>query len=97
MRHNPEAEVAFVDSLCVARAFENEIVLAFCNAAGAFEGSKGACHSIGHSQVAVPFVGPAALLAHSREEILLCQVDTAILAEAEASYEIRSDLSRRSP
>ena len=97
MRHNPKAEVAFVDSLCVARAFENEIVLAFCNAAGAFEGSRGTCHSIGHSQVAVPFVGPAALLAHSREETLLCEVDTAILAEAEASYEIRGDLSRRPP
>ena len=92
VRHNPDAEVAFVDSLCVARAFENEIALVFCNAAGAFEGSKGTCHSIGRSQVALPFVGPAAMLPHGREEMLVCQVDTAVLAEAEAAYEIRKDL-----
>jgi len=91
-RHNPNAEVAFVDSLCVARAFENEMVVAFCNVAGGFAGSKGACHSIGHSQVAVPFKGAAAILGHAREEILVHEVDAAILAEAEVSYEIRKDL-----
>ena len=95
LRHNPRAEVAFVDSLCVARAFEHEIALAFCNVAGAFEGTEGTCRSIGHSQVALPFKGAVAKLDHDREEMLLCEVDTAILAEAESSYEIRKDLQAR--
>ena len=95
VKHNPESEVAFVDSLCVARAFENEVVLAFCNAAGRFETSKGAVHSIGRSQVAVPFKGAVARVEHDREEMLIQEVDTAILAEAEAAYEIRKDLRRK--
>jgi predicted amidohydrolase len=95
MRHNPRAEELFVDSLCVARAFENEAVVAFCNIAGSFQGSKGPCHSIGHSQIALPFTGRVAMLDHSREEMLVHEVDTAILTEAETSYEIRKDILGR--
>jgi len=91
-QHNPNSERVFVDSLCAARAFENEIVVAFCNTAGSWDGSRGPCESIGRSQVAMPFIGPAAVLDHNREEMLLCDVDTAILAEAEKSYEIKKDL-----
>jgi len=91
-QHNPDSERVFVDSLCSARAFENEIMVAFCNAAGSWDGSRGPCESIGRSQVAVPFIGPAALLDHNREEMLLGDVDTAILAEAEKCYEIKKDL-----
>ena len=96
MRHNPRAEELFVDSLCVARAFENESVVAFCNAAGGWAGSKGPCNSIGRSQVAVPFKGAIARLDGGREEMLLAEVDTAILAEAETSYEVRKDIAGRS-
>lgn len=91
-RHNPQAEGLFVDSLCVARAFENEMAVAFCNVAGGFETPNGRRRSIGHTQVAVPFKGAVALLGHSEEAMLLAGIDTAILAEAEKSYEIRKDI-----
>jgi len=94
-RHNPQAEGLFVDSLCVARAFENEMVVAFCNIAGGFDTPGSRRRSIGHSQVAVPFKGAVALLGHSDEAILVAEVDTAILAEAETAYEIRRDLAAR--
>ncbi|MBM4032034.1 MAG: carbon-nitrogen hydrolase family protein [Planctomycetes bacterium] len=91
--HNPRAEELFVDSLCVARAFENEMAVAFCNVAGAFGKPSGPHHSMGHTQVALPFKGAIALLGHSDEAMLLAEIDTAILAEAEAAYEIRKDLA----
>ena len=91
-RHDPNAEQSFIDACCTARAFENEMVLVFCNAAGAWEGSRGLSTSAGHTQVAVPFLGAAARLDDNGEAILVHEVDTAILAEAERSYEIRKDL-----
>lgn len=96
-RHNPQAEELFVDSLCVARAFESECVVAFCNVAGAFDTRVGRRHSMGHSQVAVPFKGAIARLGHADEEMLLAEVDTSLLADAEAAYEIRKDLAAREP
>ncbi len=93
-RHNPRAEELFVDSLCVARAFENEMAVAFCNVAGAYHKPSGPHHSMGHTQVALPFKGAIALLGHSDEAMLLAEVDTAILREAEAAYEIRKDIVR---
>lgn len=91
-RHNPQAEQMFIDSCCAARAFENEIVLVFCNVAGEWQGRTEPCVSAGHTQITVPFVGPAAILEHNQEAVLLHEVDTAILAEAETSYEIKKDL-----
>ena len=91
-RHNPRAEQLLIDSSCTARAFENEMAVVFCNVAGRWNGSRGPCTSAGHTQVAVPFVGPAAMLEHNQEAVLLHEVDTAILADAEQSYEIKKDL-----
>ena len=91
-RHNPNTEQLLIDSCCYARAVENEIIVIFCNVAGEWAGRKGPSTSAGHTQVAVPFVGAAAILPHNREAILLHDVDTAILAEAETSYEIKKDL-----
>lgn len=91
-RHNTKAEELFVDSLCAARAFENEMAVAFCNVAGEFDTSGGRRRSMGHSQVAVPFRGAVALLGHSEEGMLLAEIDTSILSEAETAYEIKKDL-----
>ncbi|HUT34505.1 MAG TPA: carbon-nitrogen hydrolase family protein [Planctomycetota bacterium] len=93
-RHNPRAEELFVDSLCVARAFENEVAVAFCNVAGEFDTPGGRRHSMGHSQVAVPFKGAVALLGHSDEAMLVAEIDTSILSDAESAYEIRKDLAK---
>jgi predicted amidohydrolase len=95
LRHNPDAEIESVDSLCVGRAFENEIILVFCNAAGRPRTADFSEKLIGHSQIAVPFKGAVKKLSHNREEMFVQEVDTAILKDAERAYKIRKDLKRR--
>ncbi len=90
VRHNPESEVLFVDALCTVRAFEQEIILVYANAAG----KVGADTLIGHSQITVPFRGPLQLCTHANEAMFVQTVDTAILTDAETAYEIRQDLQK---
>lgn len=93
LEYDREAEIKFVDSLCVARAFENEMCVVFCNPAGERK-REGSTQSIGHSQIALPFVGAVKKLAQ-REEMFVERVDTAILDVAEEAYKIRRDLATR--
>lgn len=91
LKYDKYAEVTLVDSLAVARAFENEIIFVFCNASGEnyknFEKTP-----IGHSQITAPFIGAIKRLEHNKEEMFIQEVDTAILKEAEDTYKIREDL-----
>jgi predicted amidohydrolase len=89
------SEVKLVDSICIARAFENEIILVYCNAAGKFLYEKIEGTLIGHSQITVPFIGAINKLEHNKEEMFMQEIDTSILKIAEQSYKIRSDLKNR--
>ena len=91
---NPHAEVMLVNALCIARAFEHEIVLVYANAAGKTNLDGNKYTLIGQSQVTVPFKGPLDIVMHNDEAMFVQEVDTAILAIAEESYEIRSDLQK---
>jgi predicted amidohydrolase len=93
LEYDRQAEEKFVDSLCVARAFENEICMVYCNAAGT-TARDGYTTSIGHSQIAVPFKGALSRL-DQQEELLIQRVDTSILRVAEQAYQIRRDLAGR--
>lgn len=101
MKHEPQAEVKLVNALCVARAFENNVVVVYANAAGSvgYEGGEEAEeaeeHLIGRSQITVPFKGALNLLDHNREAMFIQEVDTSILLDAERAYEIRKDLEMR--
>ncbi len=55
--HTLDAEARFVDALCTARAFEQEIVLMYANAAAPLQPRQGTGTLLGHSQVTVPFKG----------------------------------------
>lgn len=95
MKHDPRSEITFVDALCTARAFEQNIILVYANAAdtlridGVQQGEL-----IGHSQVTVPFKGALQRCDHNHETMFVQSVDTALLAEAEVAYEIRRDLRK---
>ncbi len=94
LAHNPHAEVVAVNALCVARAFENEIVLVFANAAtGNTSKEVGDKNLIGQSQIAVPFRGVVKILNHSHEEMFIQAVDTTIIKDAEIAYRIRNDIA----
>lgn len=47
-----------------------------------------------HSQVTVPFVGPLAKLGSAAEGMIVVDLDLQTLEDAEANYQIRSDISR---
>lgn len=92
----PDAEVKGVNAAVVSRAFENEFIMVFCNAAGPhvnIGGRKDAL--IGRCQIAVPFKGVLRRFDHNREAMFIQEVDTSILKLAEKAYEIRADLKGR--
>ena len=93
IKHDANAEVKLVNALCVSRAFENEVVLVYANAAGSknIEGEQ----LIGRSQITVPFKGALNVLNHNGEAMFVQEVDTTLLQDAEQSYEIRNDLRTR--
>lgn len=92
--HDPDSEVKLVNALCMTRAFENEIVLVYANAAAKRNVDEHFETLIGHSQITVPFKGVLKSLNHNKEEMFSQEIDTAILADAEESYEIRKDLQK---
>ncbi|HEY4035887.1 MAG TPA: carbon-nitrogen hydrolase family protein [Ktedonobacteraceae bacterium] len=92
LKYDPDAETKLVDALCTARAFENEIILVYANAAGKCVGPEGILRLIGHSQITAPFTGPLHILPHSNQEMFIQSVDTAILNTAEDAYSIKKDL-----
>jgi predicted amidohydrolase len=92
--HDPDSEVKLVNALCISRAFENEIVLVYANAARRLTGAENFDTLIGQSQITVPFKGVLKSLNHNREEMFSQEIDTAILANAEEAYEIRKDLQK---
>lgn len=92
MQHDPNSETIFVDALCTARAFEQEIILAYANAAGELNLDGEHATLIGHSQITVPFKGALQRCEHNREAMFVQAVNTEMLAEAETVYEIRRDL-----
>ena len=95
VKFDANSEIKLVDSLCVGRAFENEIIFVYCNAAGKLNLGKYSDTLIGHSQITIPFKGCVKKLDHNKEEMFIQEIDTAILKTAEKSYKIREDLQNR--
>ena len=95
MKYNKKAEKEFIDSLCIARAFENEIILVFCNAAGKFQTSSTNFNLVGHSQITAPLKGVIKKLNHNREKMFIQEIDTKIINVAESVYKIRKDIKTR--
>jgi predicted amidohydrolase len=76
---NMKSEVAFLDSVTVARAYENTCAVAFCN-------------SWGESQVAMPILGCLGKLGVEEDDMIISEVDLNVLEVAEEHYKVRADL-----
>ncbi|MDP2631781.1 MAG: carbon-nitrogen hydrolase family protein [Candidatus Uhrbacteria bacterium] len=87
--YNNNSEIEFVNSMTIARAFENEAAVIFCNAANNKQPRERSL--IGRSQIALPFIGPIKRLNHNREEMFITEIDTIILDVAEDTYQIKKD------
>jgi len=97
LMHEPNSEIKLVNAICTARAFENEIILVFANAAAYSSVSQGTDRLFGRSQITAPFKGPLHILPHADEEMFVQTVDTDILKDAEYAYMIRKDLGVQVP
>ena len=90
LKYNKDAELLFLKSTMVARAFENTCCIIFCNAGGPKEEGYA-----GLSQVAMPIVG---MVEGSHEDgiagMKIVEVDMNILEIAEKNYKVREDLAR---
>ncbi len=93
--YDKNSEIKLVDSTCITRAFENEIALIYCNAAGNIKVEKYNDTLIGHSQITVPFKGSIKKLDHNKEEMFIQEIDTKILKDSEKVYKIRKDTKTR--
>lgn len=94
MKYDKDAEIKSVNSLCTTRAFENEIVLVYVNAAEKIKTGKISDDLIGQSQITVPFKGVLKKLEHNKEQMFIQEVDSAIIEDAEKEYKIRKDLQK---
>lgn len=92
--YDKRSEEKAIDAFCVERAFENEIILVFCNAAGVQVFGHNREKLVGHSQVTEPFKGVVKKFNHHREGMFIAEVDTSILRQAETSYKIKNDLRK---
>src|SRR3989338_1111327 len=81
IKYDKNSEIKFVDSLCTARAFENEIIFVYCNAAGELNLNEYKDTLIGYSQITMPFKGAVKKLEHNKEETFAVQIDTDILKD----------------
>jgi predicted amidohydrolase len=88
LRHNPMSEALFMESMLVARAYENTCAVVFVNAGG----QKGGDYA-GLSQVAVPFQGALGKLG-GEEGMSVVELDMQILEDAEENYKVREDMGR---
>lgn len=95
LKYDKKSDIKLVDSLCVACAFENEIILVYCNPSGNLVLPKFKGKLLGHSQITVPFKGAIKKLEHNQEEMFIQEVDTKILIDAEKAYQIKKDLKNR--
>ncbi|HLD02175.1 MAG TPA: carbon-nitrogen hydrolase family protein [Candidatus Nanoarchaeia archaeon] len=95
-RYNKDSEVDLVNATCVTRAFENEIVMIYCNAAGKLKLGNFEDRLIGRSQITMPFKGSVKRLNHNEEEMFIQEIEpNNILKDAESVYKIRKDLKKR--
>jgi predicted amidohydrolase len=87
-------ESLVVDSLCIARAFENNLIMIYCNIASGIYDGKINDAPVGHSQIALP-LQVVEKLNHNKEEMFVKEIDTSILEEVENVFRIRKDLRNK--
>lgn len=98
-RHISGNEKIFVNSICPARAIENEVLFIYANAAGKAEYSlETQMHYgelIGQSQICAPIFGTVASLKDNSEGFVSYTYDKQIAEDAEQIFKIRQDLRTR--
>lgn len=95
IKYDKNSEIKLIDSICTARAFENEIIFVYSSAASR-QKTEGTVDTLaGHSQIAVPFRGCIKKMNNNKEGMFVQEVNTDILNDAEKVYKIREYLKNK--
>jgi predicted amidohydrolase len=87
LKRNPGFEKLTMQSVLMARAFENTAAIVFVNAGGVQEGN------LGLSQVVMPFLGSVGAPLGHAEGMAIVDLDMEILEDAEQIYRVRQDMA----
>lgn len=94
-KYNKLSELILVDSLCISRSFENEVIIVYCNAAWNFKFWNYTDKLIWHSQICLPFIWSIKKIENNQENYFVQEIDTKILKDTEKVYKIRKDTKNR--
>lgn len=98
-KHLSGNEKIFVNSICPARAIENEVLFIYANGAGVASYSREMetwqGEMIGQTQICAPILGTVGRIDDNSEGSITYAYDKQIADDAERIYKIRRDLSTR--
>lgn len=80
LSYSPD-DVSGIDAMCLARAYENNAIVVFCNAGGALDGTGRAL--VGRSQIVAPIKGTIINTDNTNEGMFIQEVDTEVIRKAE--------------
>lgn len=90
-------EHLFVNTLCPARAIENEVIFIYANGAGIakmnLKTSIWQAPQIGQSQICVPIIGTVKKMESNIEGYIRYEYDRQLANDAEKTYKIRQDIN----
>ncbi|MGV8085776.1 MAG: carbon-nitrogen hydrolase family protein [Candidatus Bilamarchaeum sp.] len=89
---NTKYEVKNINTLCYARALENECAIIFSNAAGTCGSAKKDDHLVGHSQVSVPIKDKIKIIPHNSVALEIIEIPEAPFKRAAKVYKIRESI-----
>ena len=93
-----KASKMMIDTLCLARALENECLIIYANGAGKakyyVDGEIYSENQVGYSQICAPFYGTVAKIGSNKEGYIVYACDRNIAERAEVVNQLRVDISR---
>ena len=87
-RYNILSEIKVIDTLCQARAFENEVVIFFVNACGSLKDKNDFDVLAGRTQVCLPFYGCLKNLKQNKEGVIVFDFNKTIIEDARRAYQL---------
>lgn len=92
------SENLFVNTLCLARAIENEVLFIYANGAGeakvSLKTKMWKSQQIGQTQICSPILGTVTKIDDNKEGFIVYRYDRQVSIDAEKAYKIRESLSK---
>ena len=87
-KYNILSEIKVIDTLCQARAFENEVAIFFVNACGSLKDKNDFDVLAGRTQVCLPFYGCLKNLKQNKEGVIFFDFNKTIIEDSRRAYQL---------